>query len=250
MADPVDNRPPNERIAAHYRDLIASGALPAGTMLSSNKILAAEWKVSPGTVEKAMAKLRTEGLVRGIHGIGTEVIGHPVTLSSGSQRQDRGQQTGSSWGTGERSDSHTGALVPAPEDVAQALGIKAGDSTVRRTRVYRDSHGVVAHSTSWIPGELAAAVPELARGERLQGGTSLDLIARATGRRAEQRRDRTGARIATAEDLVLLELGPNTVAAILVMTASFIDRDGRVLEYGVDLGAPGRTREESSELLP
>ncbi len=248
MADRVDNRPQNERVVEHYRGLIASGEIPTGTLLPSNKVLAAEWKVSPTTIEKAMSKLRAEGLVRGIHGIGTEVVGHPVALSSGSQRQDRGQQTGSSWGAGERSDSHTGALVAAPGDVARVLGIRPGDQVVRRTRVYRDGHGIVAHSTSWIPAELAALVPELARKDRLRGGTSLDLIAGATGRRAVLRRDKTGARIATEEDLVLLELSSTTVAAILVLTATFVDRDGRVLEYGVDLGAPGRTREDVSDL--
>ncbi len=250
MADRVDSRPPSVRIAAHYRDLIAAGALPVGSLLPSNKSLAEEWKTSPATVTKAMGKLTTEGLVRGIHGVGTEVLGSPVALSSGSQRQDRGQQTGSSWGAGERSDSHTGALVPTPADVAQVLGIKPGDKAGRRTRVYRDGHGIVAHSTSWIPAEVVALVPELARSERLQGGTSLDLIARATGRRAELRRDKTGARIATAEDLALLELNSDTVAAILVLTAVFFDHDGRVIEYGVDLGAPGRTREDASELIP
>ena len=248
MADRVDNRPPNARIAAHYRDLITSGALPPGTLLPSIKTLAEEWKVSTATVEKAIGKLRAENLVRGIHGVGTEVIGQPVALSSGSQRQDRGQRTGSSWGTGERSDSHTACLTAAPAEVADALGIGPGDRVIRRARVYRDGHGIVAHSTSWIPGEFAQALPELVRGERLKDGTSLDLIARATGRQAVQRRDTTAARIATPEDLELLGLEPGTVAAILVLSAEFFDAQGRPLEYGVDLGAPGRTRVDISDM--
>ncbi|MER7111898.1 UTRA domain-containing protein [Streptomyces sp. NPDC000229] len=89
---------------------------------------------------------------------------------------------------------------------------------------------------SWIPAEFAQAVPELARSERLKGGLSLDLIARATGRRVVKRVDEETARIATAKDLALLELEADTVAAILVLTASFFDADGELLEYGVDLG--------------
>ncbi|MEK8141616.1 UTRA domain-containing protein [Streptomyces sp. M10(2022)] len=117
---------------------------------------------------------------------------------------------------------------------------------MRRTRVYRDRHGIVAHSTSWIPREFAQAAPELLRGERLQGGTSLDVIARATGRQAVERDDETAARVATSEDAALLELGASGRHAILVLTALFRDHVGQPLEYGVDLGAPGRTRVETS----
>jgi hypothetical protein len=60
--------------------------------------------------------------------------------------------------------------------------------------------------------------------------------------------DEETARIATARDLELLELEPNTVAAILVLTARFLDADGELLEYGVDLGAPGRTRRTTTEV--
>ncbi|PJE97160.1 GntR family transcriptional regulator [Streptomyces carminius] len=249
MADRADNRPPYIRIAGHYRDLIASGELGPGKLLPSIKSLAREWEVSNATAEKAVGQLRSEGLVRGIHGVGTEVIGQPVSLSSGTQRLERGHHTGSSWGAGERSDSHTAAVVAAPKEVASALGLHPGDKVIRRTRVYRDRHGIVAHSTSWIPGEFAQMLPELVRGERLQGGTSLDLIARETGRQVAIRMDETSARIATKEDLQLLGLESSTVAAILVLSAKFLDANQRPLEYGVDLGAPGRTRVETSETI-
>ncbi|MFI1568500.1 UTRA domain-containing protein [Streptomyces sp. NPDC020490] len=173
-------------------------------------------------------------------------IGRAVPLSSAAQRLERG--TGSSWGAGERSDSHTAALTAAPPDVAAALGVKTGAEVIRRTRVYRERHGIVAHSTSWIPQEFARAAPELLRGERLQSGTSLDVIARTTGRRAVKRDDETSARIATPEDRELLELAPGSAEAILMLTALFRDREDRPLEYGVDLGAPGRTRVETSDV--
>ncbi|MFD3680591.1 UTRA domain-containing protein [Streptomyces sp. NPDC058613] len=175
-------------------------------------------------------------------------IGQPAPLSSGGQRLERGRRTGSSWGSGERSDGHTAAVAPAPQDVAAALGLEPGDDVIRRTRIYRDRHGVVAHSTSWIQVEFAEAVPALLRGERLVGGTSLDLIARETGRQAVKRTDKTTARIATTGDAQLLELQPGTNEAILVLSARFVDREGRPLEYGVDLGAPGRTRIETADM--
>lgn len=242
-----DNSPPYLRIAAKLREQITAGDLSTGSLLPSIKALAAAEGVSPATAEKAVAQLKNEGLVRGIHGIGTEVVGQPISLSSGHQRHERVRRTGSSWGTGEKSDSHTASLVTAPRPVADALGLSEGARAIRRTRIYRDAHGIVAHSTSWLPEEFALVLPELLRGERLKGGTSLDLITRRTGRAVTSRRDETAARIATAEDLQLLRLDSSTLAAILVLSTTFFDADGVPLEHGVDLGAPGRTRVETSE---
>ncbi|MFD7095792.1 GntR family transcriptional regulator [Streptomyces xanthophaeus] len=245
----ADNRPPYARIAAHYRALIDSEELAAGDLLPSIRALADQWNVSTATADRAMKLLRDEKLVNGIPGVGTEVVGRAVPLASGSERHDRSSKTQSSWGVGEKSSGHTAGIVAAPEDVAYALGIDPGDDVIRRSRVYRDAHGIVSHSTSWIPAEFARALPELAKSERLKGGLSLDLIAEATGRQVTHRVDEETARIATPEDLELLELEADTVAAILVLTARFLDADEQVLEYGVDLGAPGRTRRSTSEVL-
>ncbi|WP_097963354.1 GntR family transcriptional regulator [Streptomyces sp. or20] len=244
----ADNRPPYARIASHYRDLINSGELAPGALLPSIRAMADKWNVSTATADRAMKLLRDERRVHGIPGVGTEVMTQPVSLTSGSERHDRSGRTRSSWGVGEKSSGHTAGIVPAPEDVADVLAIDAGDDVIRRSRVYRDPHGIVSHSTSWIPAEFAQVLPELARNERLRGGLSLDLIAEATGRQVDQRVDEETARIATREDLELLELDAETVAAILVLTARFLDCDGQLLEYGVDLGAPGRTRRTTSEV--
>lgn len=250
MAGQADNRAPYAKIAAHYTELIATGELQPGALLPSIKNLAEEWKVSTATAEKALRKLRNEGLVRGIHGIGTEVIDRPAPMSSGSQRQDRGRRTGSSWGDGERSDSHQAAVVPAPADVAQALDIPPGSEVIRRSRVYRDRHGIVAHSTSWIPGRYGKLIPQLAESERLTGGTSLQLIAQATGHPISHRIDTASARHLTPELAQLLELAPDNTPAdpVVVMTATFVDTEGNTVEYGVDLGGPGRTWRTESEV--
>jgi DNA-binding GntR family transcriptional regulator len=250
MADPVGNRAPYAQIAAHYEDLITSGQLQPGSLLPSIKNLSQEWNVSTATAEKALRKLRNEGLVRGIHGIGTEVLDRPAPMSSGSQRQDRGRRTGSSWGAGERSDSHQASVVPAPTDVAQALDIKPGSDVIRRSRVYRDRHGIVAHSTSWIPARFGELIPQLAKSDRLTGGTSLQLIAQATGRPITHRFDTASARMLTAEEAKLFGLNASTAPhePVVVMTAKFVDSEGTVVEYGVDLGGPGRAWQTESEV--
>lgn len=250
MSDQADNRAPYAQIAAHYAELITSGELQPGSLLPSIKNLSQEWKVSTATAEKALRKLRNEGLVRGIHGIGTEVLDRPAPMSSGAQRQDRGRQTGSSWGSGERSDSHQASVVSAPADVAQALDIEPGSDVIRRCRVYRDRHGIVAHSTSWIPVQYGKLVPQLAESERLSGGTSIQLIAQATGRPITRRIDMASARLLTPADAELLELDPLNPPAepVVVMTAKFIDSGDHIVEYGVDLGGPGRTWLTESEV--
>lgn len=250
MAGQADNRAPYAKIAAHYTELIASGQLQPGSLLPSIKNLSEEWGVSTATAEKALRKLRNEGLIRGIHGIGTEVLDQPAPMSSGAQRQDRGRRTGSSWGSGERSDSHRAAVVSAPAEVAQALDIEPGSDVIRRSRVYRDRHGIVAHSTSWIPAQYGKLIPQLAASERLTGGTSLQLITQATGRPISHRLDTASARLLTAEYAQLLELDPQSppTEPVVVMTAKFVDSEGSVVEYGVDLGGPGRTWRTESEV--
>ncbi|MFF7204236.1 GntR family transcriptional regulator [Streptomyces sp. NPDC008141] len=252
MAGQADNRAPYARIAAHYTELIVSGQLQPGSLLPSIKNLSEEWSVSTATAEKALRKLRNEGLIRGIHGIGTEVLDQPAPMSSGAQRQDRGRRTGSSWGSGERSDSHQAAVVSAPTEVAQALDIEPGSDVIRRSRVYRDRHGIVAHSTSWIPAQYGKLIPQLAASERLTGGTSLQLITQATGRPISHRIDTASARLLTAEYAQLLEVDPQDSPAepVVVMTAKFVDSEGSVVEYGVDLGGPGRTWRTESDVTP
>ena len=147
MAGQADNRAPYAKIAAHYTELITSGQLQPGSLLPSIKNLSEEWKVSTATAEKALRKLRNEGLVRGIHGIGTEVLDQPAPMSSGSQRQDRGRRTGSSWGAGERSDSHQAAVVSAPAEVAQALDIQPGSDVIGSTETGTASWPTARHGS-------------------------------------------------------------------------------------------------------
>jgi DNA-binding GntR family transcriptional regulator len=118
--------------------------------------------------------------------------------------------------------------------------------------VYRDRHGIVAHSTSWIPARYGKLIPQLAASERLTGGTSLQLIAQATGHPISHRIDTASARLLTPEYAQLLELDPDNPPGepVVVMTAKFVDSEGNIVEYGVDLGGPGRTWRTESEVSP
>jgi GntR family transcriptional regulator len=74
--------PPYRQLAAILRQLIADGEL-AGR-LPGERYLAADYGVAVGTVRKAIAVLRDEGLVETVHGWGSYVHGHrPPTAPGG-----------------------------------------------------------------------------------------------------------------------------------------------------------------------
>ena len=72
-------RPPFEQIADYYADQIANGALRPGDRIPSGAELCAEWKVSKATANKAIAKLKAEGLIVTTVGIGAKVAEPPTT---------------------------------------------------------------------------------------------------------------------------------------------------------------------------
>lgn len=229
---------------------IKSGEYAPGDRLPKIEDLAREKEWAKNTVHQAYKALEADGLVASSRGHGTVVL-ERTTLATAAEREQRSKITGSSWRAGERSDSHMAGVVSAPADVAEALGIAPGDLVLRRSRTYRDErdHSVISHSTSWIPAVFAEELPELAMGRRLSGGTSIDMITRHTGRPVAHRYSAMWARNTTPADAGPLEIPEDTKAAVIVMTVRIVDTSGMTIEYGVDVGGPGRrwTKEEVSE---
>jgi len=64
---------PYQRIVQDVRDKIRSGRLTAGAKLPSTRELADEYEVAPGTVQRALAELRTAGLIYSHQGRGSFV---------------------------------------------------------------------------------------------------------------------------------------------------------------------------------
>jgi GntR family transcriptional regulator len=67
--------PPYQQLAAILRGQIESGELAPGQQLPSALTLAGAYQVSAPTVKKALALLKSEGLVTGVAGYGTFVAG-------------------------------------------------------------------------------------------------------------------------------------------------------------------------------
>jgi GntR family transcriptional regulator len=71
--DPDSLVPLYVQAADYVQAQIASGALPVGGRLSSERDLAAEWGIAYQTVRRAMRELRERGLVASVVGKGTYV---------------------------------------------------------------------------------------------------------------------------------------------------------------------------------
>jgi DNA-binding GntR family transcriptional regulator len=66
-----------QSLADDIRDKVKSGRLKAGDQLPSTRELCAQYKVSTIVVRNAMLTLKTEGLVKGVPGVGVFVIWEP-----------------------------------------------------------------------------------------------------------------------------------------------------------------------------
>lgn len=129
-------RPPqqHEEIAAHLRDEIFTGRIPAGEPLPSEADLCEQFNSSRGPVRQAMATLRAEGLISSGRGRRSLVLSNIRTesfeeiLSNTAWIVNLGKAPGQVL-------EHYG-LAPLPEHAADVLRVPGGDEavTVQRTR--------------------------------------------------------------------------------------------------------------------
>ncbi|WP_040705097.1 GntR family transcriptional regulator [Nocardia takedensis] len=241
MSPTVDRpAPAYMQIAEHFRVQIRNGELTEGTKLPSVIEISQGWQVASATAAKAIAQLRAEGYVQS-NNQGTFVsIAHKQT--TGPDRLQMFRATGNGYRPNETVEVVSSALVDADSTVTEALSLPEGSTAVARRRVYRDDRGVVTVSTSWLPGELAEAAPELLSTAPLPKMT-FGLIEERTGRRAVRRRDVIALQPAPADVANLL--GLETGTDCLTMTNLYWDQDGNPTEYAVDF--LGRDRELSAE---
>lgn len=236
MVETPQALPPYRRIAAAIKARIDQGELRPGERIPSVREIMRTEGVSTATATRVAAVLRAEGYAESVPGIGT-IARLPRKLTTGPDRLRMLRATGSGYRPGERVEILGAELVAAPEPVADALGLEEGAQVVRRRRAYHDELGVVAVSTSWLPGELAEAAPELLGADPLPKMT-FGLIEERTGRRAVRRRDAVS--IGPAPEDVAPVLGVAAGTGVLTMTNHYWDQHGDPTEYAVDFLGEGR----------
>lgn len=230
-------RPKYLQVADHIRGQILRGELQPGDEIPSERGIVDEWGVSRPTATRALATLRTEGLVESRQGAGTFVRPQPRLNRRARDRYLRSQDIGRAYTGNEYSEITLAEVAPAPAHVATALLVEAGTETIRRRRVIYDADDPVEVSTSWFHQRSGELAPRLLHRERILEGT-IAYLESATGRKVGLARDRYTARLAEDSEARALQL--DQPQAVLVAHHTSFDVDGAPLEFTEAVFPPGR----------
>ncbi len=141
---------------------LQAGEWRPGDAIPSELELAARFKVSQGTVRKAIDELATDNLLVRRQGKGTFVATH-----SEQQAQYRFLRLAADEGPAEPAQRRfiDCRRLRAPADVARAFGLKSGDAAVQVRRVLSFRGRPVVFDDIWLPGRLFKGLSA----ERLSG---------------------------------------------------------------------------------
>jgi GntR family transcriptional regulator len=232
--DKADDRPPYRQIAAALRAAIAAGQLVAGDRLPSESELVERYGVARMTARQAIQELRTEGLVVAEHGRGVFVRSAPVVRRLASERfarrhRDRGkaafsveaEKTGYSASV-DRIKVYEG---PAPEEIAERLGLAPGETVVIRDRRYLANNEPIETAVSYVPTDLARGTAIV---EQDTGPGGIYARLEESGHTLDHFREEVGARMPTPDERRALQLSPGVPVITLLRTA--YDTQGRAVE--------------------
>ncbi|MFE6352522.1 GntR family transcriptional regulator [Streptomyces rochei] len=209
------------QLAQQLEAAIEHGVLAPGDLLGNEVDLSVRLGLSRPTVRQAIQSLVDKGLLVRRRGVGTQVVHsqvrRPLELSSlYDDLEAAGQEPSTRVVRNE--------TVPAPADVAAALGIAEGGEVTVLERL-RLTHGrPVALLCNYLPTGLLAL-----DGARLES-TGLYRLMRASGITLHSARQTVGARTAGREEAARLD--EREGAALLTMRRTAYDDTGRPVEYG------------------
>jgi len=173
-----------------------AGDLLPGTQLPSTTHLVDEFGVSNTTVQKALAVLKAEGYLTSRQGKGVYVRDRqPFRVEVGAYFEP--SPGGYSYELLQVEE------VPAPNEVADALSIEAGDRVLLRHRLLRYGGRPVEVEHSYYPLELAVGTALVAT-SRIRGGAHRVLA--GLGYELQHFADSVSARMPTSEEADLLAL--------------------------------------------
>jgi len=229
-----------QQLADAIRRQIRSGDLAVGDQIPSEAELIDQYGVGRNTVRQAVGLLRTENLVRTTHGRGTYVVDPreaplPYRASVAHSRSRREEhpdldafQTELRELGREGEEEITVETLPAPEDIADRLGIEAGHPVVLRRRRQTVDRRPSALADSWFPAELVEGT-EIAEGEDVSRGT--DQVMAELGLEAVRRRDEVTARMPTPTEAQALQIAGGVPVVFVVATE--ITESGQAVEVYV-----------------
>jgi DNA-binding GntR family transcriptional regulator len=208
------------QLARAIEEAITGGALPAGSRLDNELLLAEKYGLSRPTVRRAVQELVDKGLLVRKRGVGTQVIQPHVrrSVELTSLYEDL-VRSGASPTTAVLSLERT--TVPA--DVARELDLPEGDEVVVVRRLRSSDGEPLALMTNYLPGRFTPTAEDLTEHGLYQ-------YLRRQGVHLRVAHQRIGARLARAEEARLLE--EPFRAAVLTMERTAFDDVGAAIEFG------------------
>ena len=207
------------QLARAIEGAITGGALPAGSRLDNELLLAEKYRLSRPTVRRAVQELVDKGLLVRKRGVGTQVVHpklrRPVELSS--LYDDLAVS-----GKNPQTTVLSLKTLPASDAVAHALGIDEDSPVVALERLRYADGEPLAVMRNWIPLGLVDLDAEAL--ERL----GLYRLMRAAGLRLQLASQTVGARAATAAEAKLLHAAKGE--PLLTMQRTTYDDSGKPLE--------------------
>ncbi|MET9645880.1 GntR family transcriptional regulator [Streptomyces syringium] len=228
-----DSRPVYQRIADDLRQRIDEGSLAVGDRIPSRSELKRTYAASDQTVDRAVRVLKAAGYAEGQFGRGVFVTDRAplgsLLRSTGAvdspfAARITARDTALTWLTWEASSSET----PAPEPIAERLGIGPGEPVLCTQYEYLANRHPVQLATSWEPLTITegtdVAHPE--RGPYARRGVRGRLA--AIGVRVVRARELVGSRPATTPEAEAL--GCAAGSCVTVVERTHFDGDDRAVE--------------------
>lgn len=199
------------QLAGDLRALILSGDIGPGERLPSTAELTRRYRVNNMSVTRAVAILKSEGLVEGQRGRAVIATGRrPVVVTASHYPKPAPPGQPFPWitdpeGGGRTRSSHLIEVAqrPAPAQVAAAFGLAAGEPTIMRHQILLLDDEPAELVWSYYPVALARDTL-LAESRLLKGGSPAVLA--ALGVPPRHAVDRIGTRFATVAEFVALRL--------------------------------------------
>src|ERR1019366_2047612 len=138
-------------IADDFEQMILVGKHDNGERLPAESEIAARYGVNRHTVRRAMAELAARGLVRTERGSGTYVKTDKLDYRIGQRTRFSEVVAAAGHEAEGRLQGHR--LEPASDDIANRLGLKAGDVVVRLEIVRASDRVPISVATTWLSAE-------------------------------------------------------------------------------------------------
>ena len=216
------------QIADDIEEQIRNGCLAPAEEVPSEAALMERYGVSSGTVRKAVAELRTAGLVKTFQGKGSFVKSRPPVTRKSSDRFRRShRKAGKAAYIAETEQAGVKAAVRvlsvgpvlAPAEIAERLAVEEGAKVLARRRLYFSDGTPTEEATSYLPWDVARDIP---------GGGGIYARLEEHGHEFAEYTETVRARLATKQEATALSLSPGS--PVIHLTRNAVTTGGRVVE--------------------